>query len=464
MANNIQWNLVKFTIGKGLEVSEMSGTAFPHFTKHDPKDSLTKIKSSSQDFVVVADIEVKSLTEYWRVLKNDAYLSIICNEKTLGSVNSLIKQLKRYDIQVNKSIDDMTLIVIKKIDFVVKVHKFERPKLIKTAMVVRFGAFGDLMQTSSVCAGLKQQGYNVALISQAPGNVVVTNDPNVDELIVLERDQVPNAALGQYFEFLETQYDKVVNLCESVEGTFLAMKGRPAFKWTQEARHSVMNKNYVEFMHALAGIPYELQVKFYPTLEEKKWAKSTRAKLGEVVVMWSLAGSSVHKSNAQLDDVIKKLLLTYSNVNVVLVGGPECEMLEVGWENDKRVTCTSGKWSIRQTLSMIEHMDLIIGPETGVLNAACCLKVPKIVFLSHSSVENLTRDWTNTTSLFTETEDLPCSPCHRLHFGWDDCHQDPITGTALCQSMMKIDDTLTEIYKYLDPIAKRKTFSIKEIK
>jgi ADP-heptose:LPS heptosyltransferase len=312
----------------------------------------------------------------------------------------------------------------------------EKPK--KTAAVIRYGAFGDLMQASSVFAGLKEQGYHVTLYSTRPGADVIEHDPNIDEIILQDKDQVPNGDLLEFWSYIEKKYDHFVNLSESVEGTWLAMPGRTAHRWPKQLRHQILNYNYLQFQHELAGVPHKPRVKFYATAEEKDWARKQRAKMGDFVIMWSLAGSAVHKTNASLDQFVARVLIDYPRAHVVLVGGPECAMLEAGWENEPRVHKTCGKWSIRQSLSFIEQCDLIVGPETGVLNAASGMLVPKICFLSHSSVENLTRDWINTVSL--EPRNTACYPCHLLHFSFEHCHKDEETGTAKCQADITVDD------------------------
>jgi hypothetical protein len=70
---------------------------------------------------------------------------------------------------------------------------------------------------------------------------------------------------------------------------------------------------------------------------------------------------------------------------------------------------------------MAKECDIVIGPETGVLSAVAMEPMKKIVFLSHSSVENLTRDWVNTVSLYSKN--TPCYPCHKLI----------IAGTSACR-------------------------------
>jgi ADP-heptose:LPS heptosyltransferase len=121
-------------------------------------------------------------------------------------------------------------------------------------------------------------------------------------------------------------------------------------------------------------------------------------------------------------------------------------MLEGGWENEPRVVKKSGKWSIRESLSMIAQSDLVIGPETGVLNAAAFDPMPKIITLSHSSVENLTRDWVNTISL--TSKNTSCYPCHTLHFGFDTCRKDESSGVSACQTDISADqmwDAITQV-------------------
>jgi hypothetical protein len=80
-----------------------------------------------------------------------------------------------------------------------------------------------------------------------------------------------------------------------------------------------------------------------------------------------------------------------------------------------------------------------------VLNAVAMASMPKIVLLSHSSVENLTRDWVNTRSV--HSVDTPCAPCHKMVYTWDQCVRDEASGTAACMADIHPDqvwDALTQ--------------------
>ena len=86
------------------------------------------------------------------------------------------------------------------------------------------------------------------------------------------------------------------------------------------------------------------------------------------------------------------------------------------------------------------------------MNAVCFEKVRKILYLSHSSHENLSKHWVNTVALEPEASRAPCYPCHRLHYDWANCHQHEDTHAALCASgiapeviFKEIADTLVKL-------------------
>jgi len=260
--------------------------------------------------------------------------------------------------------------------------------------------------------------------------------------------------LGSYWDYWEKKFDKFVNLSESVEGSLLAIPDRIQRRWPQSLRNKLMNKNYLEFMHDISETNYgwfKDGQRFYATAEEKEWAKNEREKIKGMAILWPLAGSSVHKTWAGntwpitingeakeitgFDTVMGRILAATDSV-VVTVGDGICELLEEPWSRSERVWKRSGKWTIRETLAFAQVADIVIGPETGVLNSVAYDEhVAKIVFMSHSSVENLTRDWKKTTSLIPK--ETPCYPCHMMHYNWDNCHKTK-HGEALCQQQITL--------------------------
>lgn len=459
-----RWDLVPFTRGKGLQIACGPQKLFEHFILVDrgpqlvngytirpdvtaDAEDLSMFGSRSLDFIVVggvsedADEQMKVLQECWRLLKVGGHL-VLMQE---GAAGMDLETLGHWSTMVRAA----GLIVLRRDQE--KGNRHVPPaRAEKTCAVIRYGAFGDLMMASSIFPLLKAQGYHVTLYTTPTGEEVVRHDPNIDAIIVQDKDQVPNGQLVEFWDHLAARYDKFINLSESVEGVWLALPGRSNHRWPHEMRHRYLNRNYLEFTHELAGVEGRLKQTFHPTTDERAWARTQRDRMGKFVIMWSLAGSSVHKTWPYLDEIIARTLIEFPNSEFVLVGDHACQLLEQGWENEPRVHCRSGKWSIRQSLTFTEMADLLIGPETGVMNAAANLPVKKIVTLSHSSVENLTKHWINTFSLVPKN--TGCFPCHRLHYGFEHCNRDETTGTAACQADISAD----QMWEVMVPVLERR--------
>jgi ADP-heptose:LPS heptosyltransferase len=316
--------------------------------------------------------------------------------------------------------------------------KYSKPA--KTCAIVRYGAQGDMIQMSSILPWLKSEGYHITLYCQGgAGYEVIKHDPHIDRFIVQGHNHVPPQFLSEFWNETKKKYDKWINLCESVEATLLAAPDRANWEWPNELRAKYMDRNYLEWTHELAGVPAPYQTKFYSTDSEKAWANGKAKSYGTRNILWSLAGSSGHKVWPHLDTIIASVMITYPDTHVVLVGDELCRLLETGWERERRVHCMSGRWTIRESMAFAEAADLIIGTETGLLNAVGCIETPKIVNLSHSSQEMLTKHWKNTIAL-EQPKGIGCNkqPCRQLHGGnntdaWADCPQEKETGAALCQ-------------------------------
>jgi len=500
-AHKIRWELPQWTRGKVLDVGCGPAKPFDHFIGVDNNvdahlfgiqarpnifiqdaGKLDIFAGNSFDSVfsshLLEHIEPERvpevLKEWWRLLKVGGYLVLYlphedfypkvgepgANPDHKWNVNpkrvmDYMKELKFWDLLENQERNEGTeyslFQVYKKTGFGRNRELWNEPKPSKTCGLVRYGAFGDLMQASSIIKGLKDQGYHVTLYTSPPGSDVITHDPNIDKIYFQDKDQVPNPELGSFWDWQKKKYDKWVNLSESVEGTLLAMPGRTQFLLPPKLREQMLNRNYLEFQHEMAGVPHKPNIRFYPTEEERKWARKQREKMGNFVLLWTLAGSSVHKTWPYVDNVVAALMQSHPDIHVVFTGGPDCQILEAGWENEPRVHKTSGKWTIRQTLSFIDQSDCLIGPETGVLNAASCLSMPKIVFLSHSSHENLTRDWINCYPL--SANHLKCSgrgndeatACHQMHFSWSTCSKDFDPECKACQEQTCTEHTVTAL-------------------
>lgn len=488
-AGKILWELVPYTRGFGLDLGCGPYKAFPHFIGVDNRrdtqlfgqamnpdltvpdaTKLPMFADGACDFIFSSHMlehveDYKSaLKEWWRIVKVGGHLCLYLPHKDLypnigtpganaDHKHDFVEQdiLDAADewadgwdcVRCEKRNEDMEysfLLILKKLaPEAGHIFSYRNPKPEKTAAVVRYGAWGDSLQSASILPGLKKQGYHITLYSTPRSFEVVEHDPHIDRVIMQDPEQVPNGALGYFWASEAKKYDKWVNLSESVEGTWLSLSDRMNSKWPQSVRQKHLNYNYFQFQHEIAEVPWKgaPEHKFYATIEEKNWALERQIEFkAKPIILWALNGSSVHKVWPHIDQIFARLLLTYPECKIITCGDDKSRMLDEPWNHEKRVIRTAGKWSIRQTLAFAQIADLVVGPETGVLSAVAMEDMPKIVFLSHSSHENLTRDWKNTFALFsTKTK---CYPCHKMHYTWEHCMQNKEedkywNGTAQCQ-------------------------------
>jgi hypothetical protein len=240
-------------------------------------------------------------------------------------------------------------------------------------------------------------------------------------VLIQERDVIPNPLLGEYWGFWATQYDKYINLSESVEGDLLMIEGRPCFFTSKSWRHSQCNKNYYDYTMARGGYPEATGLKgelFFTRAEERRADRFFNEELRrqpKFVMLWALNGSSHHKVYPLMEPLLLEWFRVHPDTACITVGDYMAKILEF---DHPQLLQRAGEWSIRESLIATKYVDLVIGPETMVTNAAGCFPTPKIVLLSHSSKENLTKYFENDHSLEPES---PCYPCHQLHYTKESC-------------------------------------------
>ena len=297
----------------------------------------------------------------------------------------------------------------------------------KRACVIRYGAVGDSITMTPLIRKLKEDGYHVTVNCTPYCATPLENNPYIDNLLLQERDAIFNPDLGNYWRLWGGEYERYINLSESVEGALLKVEGRPDFYTPQAYRHSIGNRNYYDFTMERGGYPEVRGTKgelFFNHQERKEIDRFLAQYKGKFVVVWALNGSSYHKMYPLMQPVVETWCKDHPETLVLTVGDNMSKMHEFKHPN---VLNCAGEWPLRKVLCLTGKAACVVGPETAVLNAAGCYDTPKIVFLSHSTPENLTKYWTNTIALEPDKCLAPCYPCHQLHYTKDSCPQAAVT-------------------------------------
>ena len=462
----VKWDILRYAVGEGLDIG--CGDARPHdfmigidirpgtgprgpnlildATKTDKKH-MGRFTDGSQDYVFSSYLlnELQDwptvLQEWWRVLRDDGYLVLFlpvtetCTPKAVVDTMLPMRPWQMVEAKVSGE------------SFFHVYRKCDRPNVTevidpdRTCAIVKLGAHGDALWASSVFPHLKAQGFHTVLFTQETGEEVLRHDPHIDEIVRFE-SRVPIGELGEMFLWLEAKYKHTRILVEAVEGTLLPSPSKIQYHFPPAARSRLMNQNYVELHHMIAQVPYEPRVKFYPTDEEKRWVNKMRSEMPGRLVVLVANGSSCSKMWPHAAEFAKRLLMDHENVTVLALGDPR----GMDFEEHPRLKNINVGWDVRKAMAMCQLADVVVGQETGLLNCVSFEPdVAKVVLLSHSSVENLTRDWPNTVAIRKYPECAGTTACHRLHYDWRFCNMDQITKAAKCQTMISAFEVLEHV-------------------
>jgi len=296
---------------------------------------------------------------------------------------------------------------------------------------------------------LKADGYHITMNTNSTGMTVLKHNPYIDEFLPHDETIPEGYALKKHWSELGAKYDKFINLTESIEGSLLKIEGSLDFFLSKQYLHDTCNVNYYDRTIELAGYP-EVKGKngeLYFSEEEEKIAKNFRKKhKDKFMVLWALSGSAFHKTYPYAEYVAAAFRNKHKDVLFVNVGDDISRIIEFNMP-DTIKTC--GKWSLRRSMLMAKYADLVIGPETGMMNVSGCYETPKILFLSHSSVENLSKYWNNCQNL---SANVPCQPCHKLIYSLKACPSDfNIFGDSpICMSRLDaktVLEAMENVYK-----------------
>ena len=418
-----------------------------------------------------------ALKEWWRLVKPGGYLVLYLPDEdeypkvgepganpdhkhniSYDFIVDAMKEVGSWDLvefeKRNKGMEYSLLFVFQKMPGgagFYNAFSFNKPKPVrKTLGIVRLGALGDALWISGLLPHFKAEGYHITVYTQEAGEQALRHDPNIDRIIcqpqgLFEFDD-GKVAMWQtaYWLHEEKKYDRFLNLIGSTERRLLPQTFDPDFYLPDEQRRRVMNRNYVEALHEWAGVPFDPKTsrqKFYPSSDELSWAAQERAKIDGPLVLINPGGSSAPKWWPYAQELAD--MLATERIYSVILG----ELRFNKFRPSRFTQIVGTDWPVRKAFALAALADVVVGTESALVNSVAYEQPLKIALLSHSTHENLTRDWHKTIGV--EPEGLGCYPCHRIHQDMTHCTFHRETNAAACQAAQTAELIFAYIREYL---------------
>lgn len=421
----------------------------------------------------IADYKA-ALSEWWRLVKPEGYLVLYLPHKEfypnigqhganpdhkhdfhpmdiIGAMNFIAEDFDLVVDEERNERDEYSFLQVyqKKLPGFGQHYSCDKTKPAKTVGIVRIGAKGDALWASSPCALWKEQGYHVTAYVAHTGEEILRHDPNIDRLITLPNGVLDDEELLNFWINQSAKYDKWVNLVGSVEQRLLYHPSANEFYLPQELRHRFANVNYLEMVHDYCGLPHDFRQKFYPTEAETKAAQECRALLpdGPLVVL-NVCGSGPAKTWPHAQEFMRRM--AEAGVVTVLLGDTHNLELE---EIPPYAVIVGNEWPVRIALAFAQLADAVVATESMISNSVAMEPMLKVMLLSHSSNENLTKHWVNTAAV--EPKGVPCYPCHRIHASLAFCSKDTNSSCSACMASSTAPMVAEFVLEYLNVGANR---------
>lgn len=286
------------------------------------------------------------------------------------------------------------------------------------ALLIRPGhAIGDAVFVTPIPRLLAGKGYEVHIACMSHNFEVFLHNPYISELI-------PLPATGHLSRWVKdfaqerSRYELVLTASGHVE---VGLLYRTDTAWgtipdINERRTRAAGVNYMDLILEKLGFEERgLRPEFYFSPEEVEQMTAVRDRLQAdrtQLILWQWDGSSRSKQLVwapwYLQEVLKR---KPQATHYVFTPDPDMQALI---PKHPKVYNAWGASGIRNTIQLCAVADLVIGPESFMVNAAGAFETPEIIFFSHSAPDNLARYYQNCYAVVPSPE-VACHPCYLIH-------------------------------------------------
>jgi len=336
-----------------------------------------------------------------------------------NGMKQMVEQAGKWKLKTIIERDGWALHIYKKLYGKKGIELADAPSGKPRACICRYGALGDMIMITPLIHQLHDDGYEVTMNISPYAMPIIEHNPYIKNLIIQEREMIPNPELGPYWDEWKNDYARYINLSESLEGRFLKVEGRRDFYTPKEWRIKTGEHNYYDATMRFGGYPEVVGRRgelYFTNAEERSCQRALAQYKNKFLVIWAMNGSSHHKIYPAQELVIEDFLLAHPDAYVVTVGDG---ITRLKYQH-QRLHDKVGEWNIRESLCAAKYASLVIGPETMMTNASGSLGTPTITLLSHSTHEALCKHW-GENDYCLAPEGIACYPCFQLHYSKESC-------------------------------------------
>ncbi len=318
------------------------------------------------------------------------------------------------------------------------------PSRIKRILLIRLRRIGDVILTTPAISALRQgiPTASISYIIERPYRQLVEGNPNLDNIIVLEKKQSLRDFLKLIRLIRKESYDAVLDFHGGPRASLITLLSKAKLKVGYRIKyknfiyniklprspkeghfHSV--ENHINLVKALG-----VEVKSLPSLYLPQAQKTEVVKVKKFIEENSLEGNkiiTIHISagNAFRDWGVNNLvqltnlLAKRPGVKIVLVGTSEDQKAEE--EILKKSTASPlslvGRLNLREVKELISHSSLFVGPDSGPMHIAASTSTPIVALFGPTLPANFA-PWQ--AKAFVVEKELDCRPCKQRNCIYDD--------------------------------------------
>lgn len=299
--------------------------------------------------------------------------------------------------------------------------------MVKKICLMRLSAIGDVCHAVAMVTRI-QTHWPEAEITWVIGKVeyqLVKLMPNV-RFVVFDKSQGKAAVEGLKRALKNEVFDALlmmqVALRANLASRVINAKQRVGFDWARSkelhwlfankriapTQHAHVLDGFMDFADAIGVPPVNIPCWRIPvSKEDEHWGKEQASRLGKYIVI-SPAASKAERNwlperYARIAEHIHE-----QNVTVVLCGGPGKLDRDIAAAIKQHARCEiedfSGKTTLHQLLTLLQHAHLVIAPDTGPAHMASTVRTPVIGLYAHSNPRRTGpyNDLNNVVSVYDE--------------------------------------------------------------